>query len=153
MLNKLCMPALIYLIFSFTHVVIDTYKKLYNTAIIEVWISVVFTLLLNLLCQQNLGFISWLIISIPFLLMTVIASLILFVFKLNPATGQALQPQPSQSQPVQPSQPQTVQPSQPQSTQAPSQSTQPQPTPSRYSFPITAFYGSLGNYKNPFSTR
>jgi cytoskeletal protein RodZ len=147
------MPALIYLIFSFTHVVIDTYKKLYNTAIIEVWISVVFTLLLNLLCQQNLGFISWLIISIPFLLMTVIASLILFVFKLNPATGQALQPQPSQSQPVQPSQPQTVQPSQPQSTQAPSQSTQPQPTPSRYSFPITAFYGSLGNYKNPFSTR
>jgi len=107
MLNKLCMPALIYLIFSFTHVIVDTYKQLYNTAIIEVWISVVFTLLLNLLCQQNLGFISWLIISIPFLLMTVIASLILFVFKLNPATGQALskpqpQPQPPPPKPPQP---------------------------------------------------
>ena len=215
MLNKLCMPALIYLIFSFTHVVIDTYKELYNTAIIEVWISVVFTLLLNLLCQQNLGFISWLIISIPFLLMTVIASLILFVFKLNPATGKALQPpqptstqstestqstqstesQPASTQSTQPQtqpqpqttqttesqpastqstqstesqpqptqstqtqtqpQPQTTQPteSQPASTQSTQPQTQPQPQPSRYSYPVTAFYGSLGNYKNPFSTR
>ncbi len=168
MLNKLCMPALIYLIFSFTHVVIDTYKGLYNTAIIEVWISVVFTLLLNLLCQQNLGFISWLIISIPFLLMTVIASLILFVFKLNPATGKALQPpQPTSTQSTQPTQstqstqtqtqpqPQTTQTteSQPASTQSTQPQTQPQPQPSRYSYPVTAFYGSLGNYKNPFSTR
>jgi len=158
------MPALIYLIFSFTHVIIDTYKQLYNTAIIEVWISVVFTLLLNLLCQQNLGFISWLIISIPFLLMTVIASLILFVFKLNPATGKALQPQPakpvSTSQPTQPSsQPASTQPvptSQPATQPVPQPVPQPastQPMPSRYSFPVSTFYGSLGNYKNPSATR
>lgn len=131
MLNKICMPALIYLIFSFTHVVIDTYKGLYNTAMIEVWISVLFTVLLNLLCQQNLGIIAWLIISIPFLLMTVIAALLLFVFKLNPASGKAIY-----------------------STDAVSTNPKPVSVPvSRHSFPVTAFYGSLGTSAKPVPTR
>lgn len=124
-MNKLCMPALIYLVYAFTHVVIDTYRGLYNTAVIELWVGVVFTLLLNVLCDQDLGIIAWLIISIPFLLMTVIASLLLFVFRLNPATGQAIQTQP-QSQ---------------------------QTTPSKYALPLSVFYGSLGNSKQPMTTR
>ena len=131
-MNKLCMPALIYLVYSFTHVVIDTYRGLYNTAVIELWVGVVFTLLLNVLCDQELGIISWLIISIPFLLMTVIASLILFVFRLNPATGQAIQT-----------------PTQTQSNQ--SQISQSQP--SKYALPVSVYYGSLGNSKQPETTR
>ena len=119
------MPALIYLVYSFTHVVIDTYRGLYNTAVIELWIGVVFTLLLNALCDQELGIVAWLIISIPFLLMTVIASLLLFMFRLNPATGQAL--------------PQTQ--------------TQTQQTPSKYALPVSVYYGSLGNSKQPATTR
>lgn len=135
------MPALIYLVYSFTHVVIDTYRGLYNTAVIELWIGVVFTLLLNVLCEQELGIIAWLIISVPFLLMTVIASLILFVFRLNPATGQALQP--------------TTQTPQPQTTQSP-QTTQTTPqttTKPSYAFPVSVYYGSLGNSKQPSTTR
>jgi hypothetical protein len=72
------------------------------------------------------------------------------MFKLNPATGQALtqtqptqtqtQPQPTQPQPTQP-QTQT-QPTQPQTTQT-------QPLKSNYAFPISTFYGSLGNYTPP----
>ena len=116
MINKLCMPALIYLIFSFTHVVIDTYKGLYNTAIIEIWIGVVFTILLNLLCSSGLGIVSWLIISIPFILMSVIASIILFAFKLNPATGTAIAPPPPPSPPPQ------------------------KPSPSNYAYPIAVSY-------------
>jgi uncharacterized membrane protein YcfT len=131
------MPALIYLIFSFSHVVIDTYKGLYNTAIIEIWISAVFTLVLNLLCMQNLGIIAWLIISIPFILMTVIATLLLFMFNLNPATGKAL------------STPQTPQPSQ---TSAPAQTPIQPILKSNYAFPISTFYGSLGNYSPPVPT-
>jgi len=136
-MNKLCMPALIYLVYSFSHVVIDTYRGLYNTAIIELWVGVVFTLLLNVLCDQNLGIISWLIISIPFLLMTVIASLILFVFRLNPATGQAIQTDTSN-----------------QSSQSNTQSTtEPQSQPSKYALPVSVYYGSLGNSKQPETTR
>jgi uncharacterized protein YacL len=144
-MNKLCMPALIYLVYSFTHVVIDTYRGLYNTAVIELWIGVVFTLLLNALCDQKLGIVAWLIISIPFLLMTVIASLLLFMFRLNPATGQAL-PQTqtqTQNQPVR----QAIQ-----NTQTQHQPSQPS-TPSNYALPVSVYYGSLGNSKQPATTR
>ena len=129
------MPALIYLVYSFTHVVIDTYRGLYNTAVIELWVGVVFTLLLNVLCDQEMGIIAWLIISIPFLLMTVIASLILFVFRLNPATGQAIQPTSTQ----------TTQTNQTTSTQT--------SQPSKYALPVSVYYGSLGNSKQPETTR
>jgi len=132
MLNKICMPALIYLIFSFTHVVIDTYKGLYNTAIIEIWVGVVFTILLNLLCSAGLGIVSWLIISIPFILMSLIASIILFSFELDPATGKAVtQPQPPpQGQPPQGQPPQGQ----------PPQGQPPQNPPSNYSYPISVLY-------------
>ena len=58
MLQPLCMPALIYLIYSLTHVIIDMYKEQYSKAMIEFWISAIFTLLLNVLCQQGLGIVS-----------------------------------------------------------------------------------------------
>jgi len=85
------MPALIYLIYSMTHVIIDMYKEEYSKAMIEFWISAIFTLLLNILCQRGLGIVSWLIISIPFILMTTIATLLMFAFEVNPATGQPLE--------------------------------------------------------------
>ena len=151
MLNKLCMPALIYLIFSFTHVVVDTYKGLYNTAMIELWIGIVFTLLLNILCEQDLGIIAWLIISIPFLLMTIIASLVLFVFRLNPATGQALQSDTPQTTSTQTSSQTSTQP-QP-ATQTQSQPATTNIAPSKYALPVDVFYGSLGNNKQPATTR
>lgn len=142
------MPALIYLVYSFTHVVIDTYRGLYNTAVIELWIGVVFTLLLNVLCDQELGIIAWLIISIPFLLMTVIASLILFVFRLNPATGQALQTtQTTQATPAT----QTTQATP--STQTTQATPATQTSQTSYAFPVSVYYGSLGNSKQPATTR
>ena len=91
MLQNLCMPALIYLIYSMTHVIIDMYKEVYCKAMIEFWMSAIFTLLLNILCQRGLGIISWLIVSIPFILMTTIATLLMFSFEVNPATGEPLE--------------------------------------------------------------
>lgn len=130
MLQRICMPALIYLVFSMTHVVIDTYKGLYNTAIIEFWVSAVFTVLLNLLCIHDMSIISWLIISIPFLLMTVIASLLLFSFRLNPATGQSIDP---------PKNPTSTTSTKPVPTTS---STKHSPAPSIHAYPIDVFYSS-----------
>jgi hypothetical protein len=136
------MPALIYLMYSLTHVIIDMYKEQYNKAMIEFWISAIFTLLLNVLCQQGLGIVSWIIVSIPFILMTTIASLLLFSFKLNPATGQPLQPtqptQPPHTTQTQPTQSTQTQPTQTQSTQ-PTPETK-QTHPSGYAYPIVARY-------------
>ena len=86
-LKEICPPALIYLIFSITHITIDTFKAQYNTAFAKMWVALVFTIILNYLCRQGLGIISWFIVFIPFILMTLIISILLYVFGLDPATG------------------------------------------------------------------
>ena len=86
-LRQICPPALIYLIFSITQVSIDTIQGAYNTALVKIWVAFVFTILLNYLCLSGLNIISWLIVFIPFILMTVIVSMLLVMFGLDPATG------------------------------------------------------------------
>jgi hypothetical protein len=84
---KLCAPAIIYLIFSVTQILIDTFKGLYNTAFMKVIVTFMVTLLLNILCEKNLTVVSWIIVFIPFLLMTLIVSILLYIFGLDAATG------------------------------------------------------------------
>lgn len=151
MLQPLCMPALIYLMYFLTHVIVDMYKEQYNKAIIEFFIGCIFTLLLNLLCRQGLGMISWLIVSIPFILMTTIATILLVTFQLNPATGEPLQPTQT-TQPTQPTQPgQPAPATQPTPAAPAAQPAQPgQTQPSQYAYPIVAQYSDapLGFQKN-----
>ncbi len=86
-LRQICAPALIYLIFSITQVSIDIVKGAHNTALIKIWVAFVFTVLLNYLCMSGLNIVSWLIVFIPFILMTVIVSMLLFMFGLDPSSG------------------------------------------------------------------
>ena len=83
-MDKLCAPALLYLGFSLTQITIDTFKGFYNAAFLKSIVMVIFTLLLNIMCDRGLGIISWLIVSIPFILMTYITAVLLFVFGLSP---------------------------------------------------------------------
>jgi len=86
-LKTICPPALIYLVFSLTQVSIDTMRGMYNLAFIKIWVAFVFTVLLNYLCLSGLGVISWLIVFIPFILMTIIVSMLLLMFGLDPTSG------------------------------------------------------------------
>ncbi|MDC1321031.1 hypothetical protein N8261_03630 [Flavobacteriaceae bacterium] len=83
-MDKLCAPAILYLGFSLTQITIDTFKGFYNTAFFKSIVMVIFTLLLNILCKRGLSVISWLIVFIPFILMTYITAVLMFVFGLNP---------------------------------------------------------------------
>jgi len=83
----LCAPALIYVAFSLTQIVIDTFKGLYNTAFFKIIVMIIITILLNALCQSGMGIISWIIVFIPFIFMSVIVAILLYVFGLDPATG------------------------------------------------------------------
>ena len=85
MIEKLCTPAIIYLGFSIIQIVIDTFKGMYNAAFLKTLVMVLMTLVLNILCNRNLTLVAWLIVFIPFILMTYITSLLLFVFGLSPA--------------------------------------------------------------------
>ena len=84
---SLCPPALIYVIFSLTQIIIDTIKGLYNTAFFKFIVSIFITILLNALCRNGLSVISWIIVFIPFIFMTFIVALLLYIFGLDAATG------------------------------------------------------------------
>ena len=87
MLSKICSPALLYLAFSLTQIIIDTFKQLYNTALVKFIVMIIFTIILNILCEEGLTIISWFIVMLPFVMMTFITTLLLFVFGLNPKSG------------------------------------------------------------------
>ena len=87
MMINLCPPAIIYLIFSITQIIIDIFKGLYNTAFIKVIVTTMVTFLLNILCEKGLSVVSWIIVFVPFILMTVIVSMLLYIFGLDAATG------------------------------------------------------------------
>jgi hypothetical protein len=84
---NLCGPALIYVAFSLTQIIIDTFKGLYNTAFFKAIVMIIITILLNALCESGMGIISWIIVFIPFIFMSVIIAILLYVFGLDPATG------------------------------------------------------------------
>lgn len=91
LLNNICTPALIYLIFALSQIIIDTYKRAYNIAFVKFIQMVVFTLMLNLLCARNLTWISWLIIAVPFLFMGFMSILLLYVLKLDGRSSEVIE--------------------------------------------------------------
>ena len=86
-IGEICPPALIYLVFSITQISIDTFQGQYNTAFAKILVSLIFTILLNYLCNRGLGIISWFMVFLPFMLMTLIIGLLLYFFGLSPSTG------------------------------------------------------------------
>ena len=80
----LCPPALLYIGFTIIQIIIDMFQQSFNTAILKFFIMIIFAILLNLLCKVNLGIISWFIVFIPFIFMTVITTTLLFVFEQTP---------------------------------------------------------------------
>lgn len=84
----ICAPALLYMVFAITQIFIDTFKGMYNTAFMKTIVMILFSLMLNLLCVANMSVISWIIVLIPFIFMSVIVAILLIVFGLDPSTGQ-----------------------------------------------------------------
>ena len=102
-MTTICPPALIYIVFSLTQIILDLVKGLYNTAFMKFIVMSIIGFLLNLLCQGGLGIISWIIVFIPFVLMTIITAMLLYAFGLNDTTGSFIKtPQNTPDQPPTP---------------------------------------------------
>jgi len=86
-LSEICAPAFIYLCFSLVQITIDTVKAEYNKAFFKFWVMIIFTMLLNNLCVRGLGIVSWIIVFVPFMLMSIITTILLYVFGFDPSTG------------------------------------------------------------------
>jgi hypothetical protein len=88
----ICLPAFVYLVLCIIQIVLDFYNGLYNTAFIKIIVTIIITFILNLLCYMDLGFISWIIVLVPFLFMSLIVTIILYGLGYDAATGTSIQP-------------------------------------------------------------
>ena len=62
-ITSLCPQALIFVLFAMiTAIVLDTMKGYYNEAFIKIWVSLIYTLILNILCTRGLGTIAWFLV-------------------------------------------------------------------------------------------
>jgi hypothetical protein len=82
-LRLLCKPALIYLIFSTTQILFDIYGKFFELAIIKLVVSILITFVLDSLCKSGLSSVSWVFIFVPFMLMTIVISILLLAVSVN----------------------------------------------------------------------
>jgi len=94
----ICSPALLYLVLCSIQIVLDFMNGMYNTAFIKIIITIIITFILNMLCDLDLGFISWIIVLIPFLFMTLIVSIILYALGYDAATGKNILTPETQTQ-------------------------------------------------------
>ena len=82
-ITGLCGPGLVYIGFSLIQIFIDIYNGVMNAAFLKFIIMIVFTLIINILCDLGLSVIAWFLVLIPIIMMTIISSLLLQVFGLD----------------------------------------------------------------------
>lgn len=74
-IDSLCPPALLYLLYSVVHVGLDLSKAMFLTAAIKLVMGVAGVFVLDALCSVELGVVSWVIISTPFIMMALATSI------------------------------------------------------------------------------
>jgi hypothetical protein len=84
---SLCSPALVYVAFSLTQIIIDFFKNRPNVALTKILVMAIFTAMLEVLCRKGLNWLSWIIVFIPFIFMSFIVGILLFAFGYDPETG------------------------------------------------------------------
>jgi uncharacterized membrane-anchored protein YitT (DUF2179 family) len=70
--NSLCRPAFIYLVISAIHVTMLVAHELWASALGTAGYSLIITYLLNRLCVNDLKWVSWLFIAIPFIILPIL---------------------------------------------------------------------------------
>lgn len=82
--SNICAPALVYLSFSLIQIVIDIYKNQFTTAFFKFWTMLIFTTLLNILCERGLEVVSWMFVFIPIITMTILLVVLIYFLGFNP---------------------------------------------------------------------
>lgn len=84
LVSSLCPPAMLYLGFSIIQIIVDLFRSDHVTAFFKFLITLVFLFILQNLCDSGLSIISWFIVFIPFIMMTYVSSIVLYLFGMKP---------------------------------------------------------------------
>jgi hypothetical protein len=76
-IEDLCQPALLYLLYIVVHLGLDLSLGLYLMAATKLVFGLAGVYLLNVFCEVDLGIVSWVIISTPFILTALATSIAL----------------------------------------------------------------------------
>ena len=76
-IENLCKPALLYLLYLVVHVGLDLSLGMYITAATKTVFGLAAVYLLNAFCEVDLGIVSWLVISTPFIITALATSIAL----------------------------------------------------------------------------
>jgi archaellum biogenesis protein FlaJ (TadC family) len=63
------------------------FKELYQEALFKLVYLIIITLMLNILCEQNLEIVAWIIVLVPFILMTEMIIMLVYIFGVNVSNG------------------------------------------------------------------
>ena len=77
-LKQLCAPAMIFMIYAFTQVIMDMANELFKTALVKLCVSIVIATTLQYLCLNGMKLVSWVFVFVPLFLMTTVTSILLF---------------------------------------------------------------------------
>tara|TARA_B100000886_G_scaffold339813_1_gene306482 strand:- start:2543 stop:3043 length:501 start_codon:yes stop_codon:yes gene_type:complete len=87
LIDRLCSPALIYLAFSMIQLILDLSDSKFRLSVAKLIITLIFTYLLNILCDQKLSIISWILVSLPFLFMGYFSILLVYALGFSDKNG------------------------------------------------------------------
>ena len=83
-ISNLCAPAIIYIGFSLIQIIVDLYKGVFSNAFVKFIVMIVFSVIINILCDLGYTVIAWFLVFIPIIMMTIVSTLLLKVFGTNP---------------------------------------------------------------------
>ena len=83
----ICPPALVYIFFTIIQILIDFYQEKINESFEKCISGILVSALLILLCKKGLVTIAWIIVLVPFILMTFIIGLLIFVLGYDYSSG------------------------------------------------------------------
>jgi len=63
------------------------FKELYQDALFKLVAMIMITLLLNILCEQNLELVAWIIVLVPFILITEMIIMLVYIFGVKTYNG------------------------------------------------------------------
>ena len=84
---QICPPALIFVIYMTIQVVIDIFQGFYNRSFVKIVLLFLIGGGLNMLCENGYVIVAWVLVFVPFVLMSLVVVLILFLLKKKETSG------------------------------------------------------------------
>lgn len=85
LLDNLCTPTVVFIVFAIAHLSLDMYDQQYTLALLKVVLSLLMVSLLEMLCILKLHVVAWVLVFMPLILYSYMTLIIFSVFGLDPS--------------------------------------------------------------------